>query len=124
MIDETFWTDEKLDEIARKAETHIVAAEQATEAILEYEKAFKQRSFSGRHPELGPMIKCVECGRRHRDNIKHDFKYANKPGTPEGESNPMIAQAKRIRVKGNPFWPVRRGIMVWFNTLHKFVKLA
>jgi hypothetical protein len=28
------------------------------------------RSFSGRHPELGRMIKCQVCGRRHRDSQK------------------------------------------------------
>jgi hypothetical protein len=28
------------------------------------------RSFSGRHPELGKMIKCQVCNRRHRDSIK------------------------------------------------------
>lgn len=28
----------------------------------------KNRSFSGRHPELGKMIKCQVCGLRHRKN--------------------------------------------------------
>src|SRR5271157_5319494 len=28
------------------------------------------RSFSARHPELGKMIKCQVCNRRHRDSIK------------------------------------------------------
>jgi hypothetical protein len=28
----------------------------------------RRRSFSGRHPELGKMIKCQVCGRRHREN--------------------------------------------------------
>jgi hypothetical protein len=29
-----------------------------------------ERSFSGRHPELGKMIKCAVCNERHRDSIK------------------------------------------------------
>jgi hypothetical protein len=37
----------------------IAAAEAATKEI-------KGRSFSGRHPELGKMIKCAVCGLRHR----------------------------------------------------------
>jgi hypothetical protein len=30
----------------------------------------KRRSFSGRNPELGKMIKCQVCQKRHRDSIK------------------------------------------------------
>lgn len=40
----------------------IVAAENALAAI-------KQRSFSGRHPELGKMIKCQVCKARHRTTV-------------------------------------------------------
>lgn len=32
--------------------------------------AIEDRSFSGRHPELGKMIKCPVCRLRHRDAIK------------------------------------------------------
>lgn len=33
-------------------------------------KAVYDRSFSGRNPELGKMIKCQVCGRRHRSSIE------------------------------------------------------
>ncbi len=33
------------------------------------------RSFSGRHPELGKMIKCAICSRRHRSSIKCEQKF-------------------------------------------------
>lgn len=32
-------------------------------------KVVHDRSFSGRHPELGKMIKCQVCGQRHRNSI-------------------------------------------------------
>jgi hypothetical protein len=35
----------------------------------------KRRSFSGRHPELGKMIKCAVCNLRHRDSIKCEQKF-------------------------------------------------
>jgi len=35
----------------------------------------KRRSFSGRHPELGKMIKCQVCQKRHRDSIKCEQKF-------------------------------------------------
>lgn len=41
-----------------------LAAEKALAAI-------RQRSFSGRHPDLGPMIKCGQCGLRHRKYSCH-----------------------------------------------------
>lgn len=36
----------------------------ATEALAE----IRDRSFAGRHPDLGPMINCQHCGYRHREN--------------------------------------------------------
>jgi hypothetical protein len=44
----------------------------ATPAELEaaaerFRKEFAERSFSGRHEELGKMINCRLCGRRHRE---------------------------------------------------------
>jgi hypothetical protein len=97
---------------------------EALAAAEEFKKSLKWRSFSGRHPELGPMIKCVVCKRRHRDNERCLVVYANKPGTPEGESNPMVAETKRLRLAANPYWRPKHGRFVWFNTLKKFIKLT
>jgi hypothetical protein len=38
-------------------------------------KAIKSRSVYGRNPEIGRMIKCAVCRRRHRDVIKCVPKY-------------------------------------------------
>lgn len=90
-------------------------------AKQKFEKEFKERSFSGRNPTLGPMIKCAQCGLRHRDNVKHEpIKYTNKPGT----SEPMVAETKRFRPVGNRFWPSRPGVMTWIAGLNKFVRLT
>ena len=37
-------------------------------AIAKTRAALRNRSFSGRNPQLGRMIKCQICGRRHREN--------------------------------------------------------
>jgi len=36
------------------------------QAVEKFREEFKQKSFSGRHSELGKMINCVICSRRHR----------------------------------------------------------
>lgn len=36
------------------------------EAVAEFESEREAKSFSGRHPELGKMVNCGVCGRRHR----------------------------------------------------------
>jgi hypothetical protein len=35
-------------------------------AIAKFREEFENRSFSGRHPELGKMVNCKICGLRHR----------------------------------------------------------
>jgi hypothetical protein len=35
-------------------------------AIAKFRQSLLERSFSGRHPELGRMMKCQICGLRHR----------------------------------------------------------
>jgi hypothetical protein len=60
------------------------------------------RTFSGRHPELGKMIKCQVCLLRHRESIVCKQVFAKRGGleliagqTPETES---VVDAKRIRL--------------------------
>jgi len=73
-----------------------------------------KRSFSGRNPELGPMIKCQQCGQRHRDNVKHDpIKY--KKDTTQVESGRPVA---------NPVgWRAKPGKQMWIKELKKFVTI-
>lgn len=49
--------------------------EEATAAALEALVSISGRSFSARHPELGRMVKCQVCNRRHRDSIKCEQKF-------------------------------------------------
>ncbi len=35
-------------------------------AIVDFRENQKEKSFSSRHPELGKMVKCQVCSRRHR----------------------------------------------------------
>jgi hypothetical protein len=101
------------------------AQQAVAKAAMDFEEAFYNRSFSGRNPELGKMIKCTECGRRHRDNIRHDpIKYADKPGTAEGQSNPMIAESKSFRGKANPFWRAKPGVFQYIPELKKFLRIT
>lgn len=46
-------------------------AEQADKVLVD----LKSRSFSGRHPELGKMMKCQVCNRRHRAVQKCEQKF-------------------------------------------------
>lgn len=39
------------------------------DAIAKLREDIADRSFSGRHPELGKMINCKICGLRHRSSI-------------------------------------------------------
>jgi hypothetical protein len=65
-------------------ETNLVArpTEEGQAAAQEALAAIRQRSFSGRNPELGKMVKCQVCGRRHRASEVHEQKFAikNKQG--------------------------------------------
>ena len=95
-------------------------------AVNNFEKEFKLRSFSGRNPELGKMVNCQLCGLRHRATECHmtEQKFADKPGTPEGESNPMVANVKTLRPIGNPFWRAHPGTFRLIPELKKFVRIV
>ena len=68
------------------------AAEQALSTI-------KDRSYSGRHPELGKMINCQFCGMRHRQNdtlrkCEQKFATETREGDPvQGELLPPEGMA-------------------------------
>lgn len=38
-------------------------------AIAKTINAIRSRSFFGRNPQIGRMVNCAVCGRRHRDNL-------------------------------------------------------
>lgn len=96
-----------------------------TIAVDTFEKERKRRPFSGRNPQLGKMIKCVLCGRRHRETECHlkAQKFANKPGTPEGETDPITVDAPGHRI-ANPYWRTHPGTMHFIPELKKFVRIV
>lgn len=63
------------------AEQNPAATKQSIEAAAHAIEEIRNRSFSGRHPELGKMINCQFCGLRHRENErKCEQKFAEKDG--------------------------------------------
>jgi len=51
-------------------------SEEIQKIVAETLEGIKGRSFYGRNPELGKMIKCPVHGIRHRDTVKCEPKYA------------------------------------------------
>lgn len=85
---------------------------QLNEVVDSFLDDFSSRSFSGRHPELGKMVNCAVCFRRHRSNIvcKQTFIIELKP--PEGLTNlTRFQQVGRQPFKGkriNPHYSKKR----------------
>jgi hypothetical protein len=97
------------------ADTRSLEDRIAIEAAADrFKIALTERSFSGRNPELGPMIKCQLCGLRHRDNVKHD-PIAYKEGTTQAEHGRPVANAAG--------WRAKPGRMYWIKELKKFVTI-
>jgi hypothetical protein len=55
-----------------------MTTESGQQAATDALKEIYARSFSGRHPELGRMIKCQVCGFRHREAIQHNQIFAKR----------------------------------------------
>ncbi len=101
----------------------------ANELMFKFQKAFRERSFAGRNAELGKMMDCPVCGFRHRAALSQCHKrgevtYANRPGTPEGEKDPMIAETKHAHGTANPYWRAKPGKMFWIPELKKFMTIT
>ena len=63
-----------------------------TDAIAKLREDIADRSFSGRHPELGKMIKCQICGLRHRSSIVCKQRFALRE---DGEPVGLAAQTRK-----------------------------
>jgi len=55
---------------------HMNAQNDLAAAIKNFEDEHKEKSFSGRHSELGKMMKCQICNRRHRSAIECIQRFA------------------------------------------------
>lgn len=91
------------------ADSEFEAPVPTPEAVVAAAKALKEirsRSFSGRNPDLGKMIKCHVCGLRHRDSIKCEQKFVElftEEDVNTGEKTVVYAvavQQKGIEVPG------------------------
>ena len=97
--------DKAIDLVVEAAAKDLMGPELA-DAVAEFSEHRRSLPFSGRHPELGKMIKCDGCGRRHRSSIIHERRFATDI---HGEScAPRIAEPKRFRQVANRYgWRVR-----------------
>jgi len=68
------------------------------EATAKFYRSQRNRSFSERHPELGKMINCSVCDRRHRSSIECVPIYA--VGKYDPEKKVLIAPKTRKGVMG------------------------
>jgi hypothetical protein len=58
---------------------------------------FKNKSFSGRHPELGRMINCGVCETRHRASQLCKQKFVTEAPTRKTVNGALPVKGKRIR---------------------------
>ncbi len=85
--------------------------------MFKFQKAFRERSFSGRNAELGKMMDCPACGFRHRAALSQCHK--------RGEvAYAIIAEDKHARGTANPYWRAKPGKMFWIPELKKFMTIT
>jgi hypothetical protein len=65
----------RVSEDATVENENVPASAEAQEAVKKALQAIKDRSFSGRNPQLGKMVKCQVCGTRHRSVIKCEQRF-------------------------------------------------
>lgn len=69
-------------------------------AVFEALEAIRNRSFSGRNPQLGKMINCHVCSTRHRSYPACIIKYAKGSRydmLPESEKKEMVIEPTTIK---------------------------
>lgn len=72
-----------------------IAALKLNRAVAAAVNAIRSRSFSGRNPQLGKMINCAVCDKRHRNSIVCTPKYG--VGRYDPEKKPLVASDKTAR---------------------------
>ncbi len=76
--------------------------QEVADAIAKFREDFKGLSFSGRNPQLGKMIKCQVCLKRHRSSqVCHQvFTTGTHDPAPEGEKKLLVAAETRKGILG------------------------
>lgn len=112
-------------------ETLIIPARQQgqsaelNEAVEKFKKAFAERSFSERHEDLGKMINCHLCGRRH-----YEGDPLAKLSVGHGEQKKLVIEQPSIHNIHKPhrkmhqFAHVERAVPRHNPTIRDFVKLT
>jgi hypothetical protein len=67
-MEDQFYADFSGAELNKPEEVK-TSVDPVAEAIAKLREDIADRSFSGRHPELGKMVNCKICGLRHRSSI-------------------------------------------------------
>lgn len=110
-------SDEKIivpfdDVIADQATTD---ASKLAEAVKKFNEQFAERSFGQRHEELGKMINCRLCGRRHR---------AGDPLIKESTSHGPQPFADRVMPSRAVYFAKRHINQRHNSKVHEFAQLA
>lgn len=104
-------TDDQSFIFPETVESRVESSAELNQAVEQFDADYRDRSFAGRHPELGRMTKCDGCGRRHRSSIIHERKFATDiKGVP---CEPRVAETKRYRPRANRYgWRERPNPMI------------
>jgi hypothetical protein len=84
------------------------------EAVEKFQKQFAERSFSQRHEDLGKMIDCRLCGRRHREGdplAKLSRAHGDQTKKEMPPSRAALTKKQRIKPHRHP-------------KVHEFARLA
>lgn len=95
------------------------ASEDLLKAVESFKQSFRDRSFSGRNPDLGKMIKCRVCTRRHRSSQVCEYQFAKVRVSHSKENyrqtepmNPKPRYSIGPKNRMNPHFSKRRLILV------------
>ena len=87
------------------------------EAVEKALTAIQLRSFAGRHPELGKMVKCQVCNKRHREPVCKSIYAMNAEGQPRIVEG--VGRAPFTKKRFHPH-PNKRGLQLVQRTQQLF----
>ncbi len=70
------------------------------DAVAKFREDFVFKSYSERHPEIGKMVNCPVCLRRHRGIIKCEQQFATGTHDPAPEGEKVVLIANQNTRKG------------------------
>ena len=102
------------------------AKQLVADAVAKFREEHAAKSFSDRHPELGKMINCPVCLRRHRSVIKCEqvFTTGTHDPAPEGEKMLLVAAQTRKGILGAALFAKKRIFQHHSKRLLQLVQLT